>query len=92
MAAWVREELVDYLVVHLHAFERHDGKKFQSKIREFTDLARGSRTRVIVDIYPRRMTPEQYRKVAVSYYAAGADGLSFWDFQNRYPRPASWPS
>jgi uncharacterized lipoprotein YddW (UPF0748 family) len=83
---WIAEDLVDYLVVHLHAFTRHDGTQFQSKIREFTRLSQGRRTKVIVDIYPRRMTAEQYREVACSYYAAGADGLSFWDFQNRYPR------
>jgi len=83
---WVRRGLVDDLVVHLHIYEKHDGTSMQSRVREFTDLKRDTRTRVFVDIYPRRMPPRQYRKVAMSYYAAGADGLAFWDFQNRLPR------
>jgi len=33
--------------------------------------------KVFVDIYPRRMPPRQYRKIAMSYYEAGADGLAF---------------
>ncbi|MBQ15375.1 MAG: hypothetical protein CMQ17_13365 [Gammaproteobacteria bacterium] len=28
--------------------------------------------KVFVDIYPRRMPPRQYRKIAMSYYEAGA--------------------
>ena len=83
---WIREGLVDNLVVHLHMFEKHDGTTMQSRVHEFTDLARSTRTKVFIDIYPRRMPPCQYRKIAMSYYAAGADGLAFWDFQNRYPR------
>ena len=86
VAAWIREGLVDYLLVHMHMYREHDGSTAQPKIREFTDLARGTETRVIVDIYPRRLPPRKYRQIAMNYYAAGADGLSFWDFQNRYPR------
>ena len=34
--------------------------------------------------------PRQYRKVAMGYYEAGADGLAFWDSQNRYSRAGEW--
>ena len=43
-----------------------------------------------MDIYPRRMPPYQYEKIARSYYEAGADGLSFWDTYNRYFRASEW--
>jgi len=62
----------------------------QPKIREFTELAEGTKTRVFVDVYPRRMPPRQYRKIAMNYYAAGADGLAFWDSYNRYYRASEW--
>ena len=88
--AWIQEGLVDYLVVHLHLYREHDGKAVQPKIREVTSLARGTRTKVLVDVYPRRMPPRQFRKVAMSYYEAGADGLSFWDAHNRYARASEW--
>lgn len=87
---WLREGLVDYLVVHLHMYGEHDGTGVQPKIREFTELPRGTRTKVLVDVYPRRMPPRQYRKIALSYYAAGADGLAFWDSYNRYFRASEW--
>ncbi len=88
--AWIREGLVDYLVLHLHMYGEHDGTSVQPKIREVTDLAKGTRTKVHVDIYPRRMPPRQYRKIAISYYDAGADGLAFWDSYNRYFRASEW--
>jgi hypothetical protein len=82
--------LVDYLDVHLHVYGGHDGTKVQPKIREFTDLAKGTRTKVFVDMYPRRMPPRQLRKVAMNYYGAGADGLAFWDTQGRHFRASEW--
>jgi hypothetical protein len=87
---WIREGLVDYLVVHAHMFRQHDGTEMMPKIREFTDLAEGTGTKVMVDVYPRRMPPRQYRKIAQSYYEAGADGLAFWDSYGRYLRSSEW--
>jgi uncharacterized lipoprotein YddW (UPF0748 family) len=88
--AWVREDLVDYLVMHLHVYGLHDGTKMQPRIRELAQLTQGTRTKLHVDIYPRRMPPRQYRLIAQSYYAAGADGLAFWDAYNRYFRISEW--
>ncbi len=87
---WINEGLVDYLVVHLHMYGEHDGTAVQSKIHEFTELAKDTKTKVFVDVYPRRMPPRQYRKIAMSYYAAGADGLAFWDSYGRYFRASEW--
>jgi hypothetical protein len=88
--AWIHEGLVDYLIVHLHMYGEHDGAAVQPKIREFAELARGTKTKVFVDVYPRRMPPRQYRRIALNYYAAGADGLAFWDSFNRYCRASEW--
>ena len=87
---WIQEGLVDYLAVHLHIYGEHDGTSVQPKIREFTDLSKDTKTKVFVDIYPRRMPPRQYRKIAMSYYDAGADGLAFWDSYGRYFRASEW--
>jgi hypothetical protein len=87
---WVREGLVDYLDLHAHVYGEHDGTQMMGKIREFTDLAKGTKTKVYADIYPRRVPPRIYRKIAMSYYAAGADGLAFWDTYNRYLRTSEW--
>lgn len=90
VSAWVREGLVDYLVPHLHVWGEHDGTAAQPKIREFIELANGTKTKVFVEVYPRRMPPRQYRKIAMSYYAAGADGLAFWDTHSRNFRASEW--
>ena len=90
VATWIAEGLVDYLVVHLHVYGQHDGTAWQDKIREFAALARGTGTRIVVDVYPRRMPPRQYRRIAMSYYDAGADGLSFWDSHGRHYRASEW--
>ena len=87
---WIKQGLVDYLIVQIHMFGEHDGSAVQEKIREFTRLSAKSQTKVLVDVYPRRMPPRQYRKIATNYYDAGADGLAFWDSYNRYPRASEW--
>lgn len=87
---WIKQGLVDYLIVQIHMFGEHDGSAVQGKIREFTRLSAKSQTKVLVDVYPRRMPPRQYRKIATNYYDAGADGLAFWDSYNRYPRASEW--
>ena len=88
--SWIGEGLVDYLTVHLLMYGQHDGTGAQPKIREFTDLAKDTETKVFVDIYPRRMPPRQYRKVAMSYYETVVDGLAFWDSYGRYSRASEW--
>jgi len=87
---WIRDGLVDYLNVHVHLYSPHDGTPSQAKIREFTKLAKGTRTKVYVDMYPRRMPPRQYRLIGKNFYAAGADGLALWDAYNRHVRMSEW--
>lgn len=88
--SWIRQGLVDYLDVHMHMFGEHDGSGVKNKIREFTGPAKGTRTKVYINIYPRRMPPRKYREIAINYYDAGADGLVFWDSFGRYMRASEW--
>ena len=89
-AGWIAEGLVDYLVLHLHIYQEHDGTPYREVIEEYARLARGTRTKIIADIYPRRLPPRVYRRNAMTYYEAGADGLAFWDSYNRYCRASEW--
>ena len=88
--SWIKQGLVDYLDVVIHMFGEHDGRGVQSKVREFTELAKGTKTKVYINIYPRRMPPRKYRQIAMSYYDAGADGMAFWDSMGRYLRASEW--
>ncbi len=53
--------------MHIQMFAEHDGTTVQAKIREFTELSHQTKTKVIADVYPRRMPPRQYRKIAMRY-------------------------
>ena len=87
---WVREGLVDYLLLHMEITGKHDGTGAAPVIGSFADLTRGTKTEVVADIYPRRMPPRQYRLIAMNYYAAGADRLSIFDTHYRYYRMSEW--
>ncbi len=87
---WIREGLVDYLVLHMHFYMEHDGSPYREVIEEYARLAKGTKTKIIADIYPRRLPPRVYRKIAMTYYDAGADGLAFWDSYGRYYRSSEW--
>ena len=90
VATWMKEGLVEYLVMHISCFEEHNGSEQMPHIQEFVNLARGTKTKIYADIYPRRMPPRAYRKIAMSYYKAGAEGLAFWDSFGRYLRTSEW--
>ncbi len=90
VSTWIHDGLIDYLVLHLHVYGEHDGSAMQPVIREFTNMAKGTKTKVYADIYPRRMPPRKYREIAMNYYDADVDGLSFWDSYVRCTRASEW--
>ena len=91
--AWVREGLVDYLIIHpcFTVDERvpTDWRVRPEFVREYAELVKG-RCELYVDVYPRRMPAEAYRLKAIEYYEAGADGLCFWDTNTRFVRKSEW--
>jgi hypothetical protein len=80
---WIKEGLVDNLVSYPWRNEEIDAAYFGA-------LTRGTKVRYYAEIMPRQMPPETYRQRALAYYAAGADGLSFWDTNGRFPRKQEW--
>jgi len=81
--AWVKEELVDNLIPY-----PWDGKDVDMIF--FTKITKGSRCKVYPNIMPRRMPPEDFRRKALAYYEAGADGLFFWDTNARHDTTSMW--
>ena len=90
VAAWIKEGLVDYLVVPMAQGPEYDGDLVRSQVSEFVRLAEGSRTKIYPDVAPRRMPPSRYLETALQCYGAGAEGLAFWDSYNRYYRASEW--
>lgn len=87
---WVGEGLVDHLVVHIEDVGAPDGSDAQEILKPYVELARGTDTQVHADLYPRRQSADSLRVRALACYAAGVDGLCFWDCQGRALRLSGW--
>jgi hypothetical protein len=87
---WVREGLVDVLVVHDPSVGDPEGREAAALLAPYVELAAGTDTRVYADLYPRRQSAESMRVRALACYGAGADGLCFWDCQKRAHRLSGW--
>ncbi|NKB69070.1 MAG: hypothetical protein GKR89_18535 [Candidatus Latescibacteria bacterium] len=87
---WVREGLVDYLVVHISQVGDPPGEQARQTLRPYIELARDSDTEVHADLYPRRQSADSMRRRALACYEEGADGLCFWDCQRRSERLSGW--
>ena len=87
---WVREGLVDHLVVHFEDKRDPEGRETTELLRPYVELAEGTGTQVYADLYPRRQSAESMRVRALSCYEAGIDGLCFWDSHMRASRLSGW--
>ena len=92
---WMKEGLVDYLVIPLAQGvygpgPEYDGERVKAQVSDFARLAEGTRTKIYPDVLPRRMPPWRYLETTRECYGAGAHGLAFWDSYNRYYRASEW--
>ncbi|MCE5237651.1 family 10 glycosylhydrolase [bacterium] len=97
VSQWLARRWVDRAIVHpcwlpnrwLDTEVRADLSVTPQRIAEVKALA-GETCRVYPDVYPRYMPATDYPRRAEEYYAAGADGLCFWDTYCRVPRKSEW--
>ncbi|OGG46204.1 MAG: hypothetical protein A3F84_15105 [Candidatus Handelsmanbacteria bacterium RIFCSPLOWO2_12_FULL_64_10] len=87
---WVREGLVDHLVVHVEGVGRPDASDRVGIFRSYAELCRGTGVQVYADLYPRRQSGDSMRVRAMACYEAGVDGLCFWDSHRRAQRLSGW--
>jgi hypothetical protein len=78
---WIREGLVDYIMVtpYLH----------ESLLKKWREIG-GDKIHIWPDMMPRAQSAASYARLAKKYYAAGADGLCFWDGERRTARISEW--
>ncbi|MCY4079696.1 MAG: family 10 glycosylhydrolase [Caldilineaceae bacterium] len=81
--AWVEGGLIDNLISYPWRDEEID-------VDYFGKLTAGSPVQYYPEIMPRTMPAEDFRQRALQYYAAGADGLCFWDTNGRHQRFKEW--
>ena len=87
---WVREGLVDHLVVHMEQTMPADGSGAVPVIEAFRQFTEGSDTLLYADLYPRRQSGSSMCRRARTCYDAGVDGLCFWDSHGRISRLSGW--
>lgn len=92
VGTWVREGLVDELIVHPCFFaDPLDGTHITTEhVRQWKALTKGTDVTVRIDMYPRHLPPERIIERASEYYEAGADGLALWDVYSRMWRKSEW--
>jgi hypothetical protein len=83
LQTWVREGLVDRLVAYPWRDKPLD-------VAAFVELVNGTSVEFFPDVMPRFMSADAYRQRAAELYAAGVDGLCFWDTDQRSPRLTEW--
>lgn len=81
--AWVEGGLIDNLISYPWRDEEID-------VDYFGLLTANSTVQYYPEIMPRTMPPADFRVRALQYYAAGADGLCFWDTNGRHQRLREW--
>lgn len=79
---WAREGLVDVLIPY--------GWQGEIDTDFFGRITHGSPCKLYPNVMPRRMSPAEYRRKALAFYEKGADGLCFWDTDQRHTLLRQW--
>lgn len=87
---WVKERIVDHLVIHIEGVGSPDGSVAVPTLEAFKKFTNGTATRLYADLYPRRQSGDSMRVRAMTCYDTGVDGLCFWDCHGRISRLSGW--
>lgn len=93
LETWVREELIDTLVPYSSVAGLASDRASWLDPREaepFVRLTRGTKCHLSLNLMPRQIAPEEYRRRAHALYEAGVQSLFFWDCYQRNNYDLSW--
>jgi hypothetical protein len=80
---WIEEGLIDNLI-------SYPWRDVEPDVAYFGSLTKGTPVKFYPEVMPRRMPPEEYRLRGIDNYAAGADGMCFWDTNGRDQMRKEW--
>jgi len=83
---WIAAGSIDALI--LHPWSQLEVTEEETRV--LSGWTRGSQVKFYVDFFPEQLDPEGIRAATLGYYAAGADGLCFWNTDLRVKRPGQW--
>ena len=90
---WVREGLVDAIIPYTSVPRLNSGADSwmdPGDAQFFQRITRGTSCRLALNLMPRQVDPEDYRKRAHALYGAGIEHLFFWDTNSRNDFSPSW--
>lgn len=93
LQAWVKEGLVDTLIPYTSVERLLSSADSWTDPRDaefFLRITRDSTCKLALNLMPRQLPPEEYRRRALALYRAGAEYLFFWDSDQRNDFDPSW--
>ncbi len=93
---WAKQGIVDDIVAYPIAITAPNvktlsaGKVVDIDVDYYVESVKNTRCRLFIDMLPREMEPEEYRKRALEYYHKGVYGLCFWDSNARHTKLRQW--
>lgn len=89
LQTWIREELIDTLIPY--GSVRHQYGPWNPRdVEFFAILTKGTGCQLAMNIMPRVLPPEDFRRRAHALYQVGVQYLAFWDCNMRYNLSPSW--
>ena len=79
---WVEEALVDTLIPYTDVPDLDSTAmawEEEAAVRHFVELVEGTNCQLALNVMPRHMSPEAFRRKAASLYGQGVGNLFFWD-------------
>ena len=93
LKAWIGEGLVDTIIPYTSGpglNSAADSWLNPTDAEFFLNVTRGSRTKLALNLMPRLLSPDEYRRRAHALYQAGVEQLFFWDTNARNDFNPSW--
>lgn len=91
---WVKEGLIDTLIPYspapLAMPIASDIWSDPGQVQPFVDMVRGTNCGLSMNVMPRDLGPEEYRRMASMIYETGAESLFFWDTDARCTYQSPW--
>ncbi len=93
--AWIAEGLVDTIIPNTMSPRLNTTTESwpdQRGVAYWVELTKGTACKLALNIMPRQMSPEDYRRKAEALYAAGVENLFYWDCNGRATYNFAWDS
>jgi len=82
LAAWIRDDLVDTLIPYSSSIRLHSSVPSWESVDDFApflELVRDTQCQLALNLMPRDIAAEEYRRKAHFMYDAGVTNFFFWD-------------